>query len=250
MGTKYAADTTATSSKMFMDEDITNVTKTSLQTRWQESYWHTSKSILPGQNSLGSCLHRTCTIPSGISPSDLNAQLSRASFNGQKMGKLYGDGSRLHAGCQSTSHHTAFSWPWTVRITQDRQCRAAGWFQEFVLDPGTHLSKCLIITMLLNDLKSRSRNPPVSLWSYLFGITTLYACHLYGVLECHTHLTLTRLNVLFYISVCQCVYQVKRAAVPSTLPLQSHEQVPIVTPPTLRMCPPPPNAEHFTHLLT
>jgi hypothetical protein len=85
---------------MFMDEDSTTVKKTSLQPYWQQSYSYTCKCIPPAQNSLGCCLHHTYIIASSISSSDVNVQLLRAMFNGQKMGKLYGDGSRLHAVCQ------------------------------------------------------------------------------------------------------------------------------------------------------
>jgi hypothetical protein len=121
---------------MFMDEDM-NVKKTILQTGWQEFYWRNSKHILLAQNSLSCCLHHTCTL---------------AKFNGQKMGKLFGDGSRLHAVCQSTTlwvqtacrvseHHPVDpdcmqgvrAPPWTLCITQDRQHRAAGrcWYTPF-----------------------------------------------------------------------------------------------------------------------
>ena len=156
MDNKYAAETTEVSSKMFMDEDSITVKKTPLQASWQQSYSYTSKCIPPAQNSLGCCLHHTYTRASWISSSDVNVQLLRATFNGQKMGKLYGDGP----GCmQGVKEHLPSH---GIQLALD-SCPAAGWHQGFVPDPGIHHLKCLIVTMLLYNLKSRSRGPPVSL---------------------------------------------------------------------------------------
>jgi len=74
-------------------------------------------------------------------------------------------------------------------------------------------------------LPSALRNWITTTYLVLLGgfITTWYA--IFKLCWFCLHLLLTQLNILFYTSVCHCIYQVRHVAAPCILPQQCHEQV-------------------------